>query len=1047
MADEKTNIAAVQTFEYSADKLQLNPLLKQTIKRVISIDSQYRDKNIYSLSTNFTFDLSEPLRDVVSLKLYSIQVPYSWYTISQSYGSNFFYLKGTTDGINNGQHDYQVIIPVGNYDQPTLETAVNTAITSTKATYPDVSFGTTNLSYDSTNTKATLTVDIQKTYTEAYYDVSFSTWSPSINDDLSGTDLNDYRLTTIPSYLGFNQQQYQPYSIFSDQTYVTTPIFNTDNGIFVLDESNNYFTVIQYLGPLEYTTITTLLTHSSTIINTYKINLNQIGNYNRATLTSFINNAITNSELFTSDSGITHIDISNVQIYNNGNTYYKLNLIFNRNIVQYQPQSKMHIQFPIENIPPTGYGSVWTQTPLYNSCFFFNKYEYEPCNIISEISPVASTVIVDTSSSIILTCINPPEYTNNIANNLTIPITPGKYPLNQLIAQINADIMSRSSGFLNMQNTGCNITDTLFNLNIDTNKTFTENSYTITVDENSILVQNLGITPGIYDLNTQSYLDGSFNIASSYNFDTTALLTFGPNGDNSGNSQDIFRNAFTDGKLVSFGIYTQMFSYIEKQFFNYTYTVTNTNNSPPTIQNIAPFYAKITSSLRPNSSTLDISLNLKITNTLSYQYYDISFIDGVYDISNVRNLWNQLGLSSSNYKLLDFPNNNNYATIIGTNQVSQNNITLYDNSNNYFYINPYPTTISGAYTSSNANNIRITIPAEIQGTFYTNSTLLDAINTAFDSNPQTFGSKITNIVINNEEFTQLRININKIYTSADYNLVFYDATSFVRCSIGSQSVQNVTWDSTLGWILGFRDYVNYDLIQSNQTYNAISEKYYYLSSSQGNYQYNIFYDTSQNQTQNIINNPAPQLALATRSIVKLTGDTSVNTNLYNYFLISLDDYIQNHLNDGLVTVTRPSSIIPKPSFANLSTQICDPASQTPVNIQQQQAGQSTNNLTNTQLYSLNQAILSQQNLVQTYSSGPFIQDLFGIIPVKQGKSGDVYTEFGGSLQNQERLYFGPVNIRKLTIKLLTDRGDIINLNKADWSFSFICEQLYKSTSS
>ena len=66
----------------------LNPILKQTKKRVISIDSQYRaDKRTFP--TEFTFDLSEPLKDVVSLKLYSVQIPFTWYTISKTYGSNF----------------------------------------------------------------------------------------------------------------------------------------------------------------------------------------------------------------------------------------------------------------------------------------------------------------------------------------------------------------------------------------------------------------------------------------------------------------------------------------------------------------------------------------------------------------------------------------------------------------------------------------------------------------------------------------------------------------------------------------------------------------------------------------------------------------------------------------------------------------------------------------------------------------------------------------------------------------------------------------------
>ena len=47
-------------------KGSLNPLLKETIKRVVSIDSQYRDKSVYPYSTNFTFNLSETLSSVVS---------------------------------------------------------------------------------------------------------------------------------------------------------------------------------------------------------------------------------------------------------------------------------------------------------------------------------------------------------------------------------------------------------------------------------------------------------------------------------------------------------------------------------------------------------------------------------------------------------------------------------------------------------------------------------------------------------------------------------------------------------------------------------------------------------------------------------------------------------------------------------------------------------------------------------------------------------------------------------------------------------------------
>jgi hypothetical protein len=76
-----------QSLDYSKDPL--NPLLKQTTARIMSIDSQYRTDKM-SLSTDFAFDLSEPLKDVVSMKLYSFQIPYTWYTIGKSFGCNFF---------------------------------------------------------------------------------------------------------------------------------------------------------------------------------------------------------------------------------------------------------------------------------------------------------------------------------------------------------------------------------------------------------------------------------------------------------------------------------------------------------------------------------------------------------------------------------------------------------------------------------------------------------------------------------------------------------------------------------------------------------------------------------------------------------------------------------------------------------------------------------------------------------------------------------------------------------------------------------------------
>ena len=59
------------------------------------------------------------------------------------------------------------------------------------------------------------------------------------------------------------------------------------------------------------------------------------------------------------------------------------------------------------------------------------------------------------------------------------------------------------------------------------------------------------------------------------------------------------------------------------------------------------------------------------------------------------------------------------------------------------------------------------------------------------------------------------------------------------------------------------------------------------------------------------------------------------------------------------------------------------------------------------------------------------------------QSGAVYIEFSGSLQQNKRVYFGPVNLERMRVKLYDDKGNILNMNGADWSFTIICEVLYQ----
>ena len=122
---KRERLGVSNSFSVPVAQGQMNPNLKNTCTRLVNIDSQFRQNSFpaknglpydqivnphtstYS-STDFTVDLTDTLHNVISLKLYSVTIPYSWYTIDIAYGTNCFLLKIDTTW-------YNITIDNGNY--------------------------------------------------------------------------------------------------------------------------------------------------------------------------------------------------------------------------------------------------------------------------------------------------------------------------------------------------------------------------------------------------------------------------------------------------------------------------------------------------------------------------------------------------------------------------------------------------------------------------------------------------------------------------------------------------------------------------------------------------------------------------------------------------------------------------------------------------------------------------------------------------------------------------------------------------------------------
>ena len=260
-------------------------------------------------------------------------------------------------------------------------------------------------------------------------------------------------------------------------------------------------------------------------------------------------------------------------------------------------------------------------------------------------------------------------------------------------------------------------------------------------------------------------------------------------------------------------------------------------------------------------------------------------------------------------------------------------------------------------------------------------------------------------------------------------IVFYDFTGVLQCNRSCKSNNNHFFNNTLGWLMGYKlPYIN----------------------------------------------------------VSPTGNTAtaiLDLNGPKYLILVLDDYNQNHVNNSIVSITQYSNNIKPPTYYtpdlpytctipgqqgnNLRQIVSEIVSQNTFSNQNSAvqnglliAGKYASDytptpivlpsaprtLTSAQIYAINEINRNNNNLTNYISRAPTSSDTLAIIPVKTSvglQTGSLLVEFSGSLQDSYRTYFGPVDIERLSVKLLDDKGNVLNLNGNDWCFTLVCECLYQ----
>jgi hypothetical protein len=182
-----------------------------------------------------------------------------------------------------------------------------------------------------------------------------------------------------------------------------------------------------------------------------------------------------------------------------------------------------------------------------------------------------------------------------------------------------------------------------------------------------------------------------------------------------------------------------------------------------------------------------------------------------------------------------------------------------------------------------------------------------------------------------------------------------------------------------------------------------------------------------------------------------TGVGIVDLNGTKYLILVIDDYNQNHVNNGLVSITEYSNVLKLPSYysPDLPFTCLSATPNDGINSEytktQIMLPSAPRTLTNSQLYTINEINRNRNNNTNHRAKAPTSTDILAMIPIKPTglSTGSLIIEFSGSLQDNIRTYFGPVNIDRMRVKLLNDKGNVLNMNGADWCVTLICDCLYQ----
>jgi hypothetical protein len=212
---------------HAANANILNPIRRRYITSIVNIDTFLRSDYLNTNPSNYIQEFAEPINNVISMALSSIEMPNIWYSFSKVRGSNYINVvfKNFSYGEDIYDVSYDIIIPDGNYTTEEMVVTLNNLFKYYAQNNPSVGNEYQNPIYylrmgvDNITAKTTFRIITQGyDYTNADEELLFGS-SPYEETKMDGTDNICYSPDMIIEFNFLNESQLSLYNELFNRKY------------------------------------------------------------------------------------------------------------------------------------------------------------------------------------------------------------------------------------------------------------------------------------------------------------------------------------------------------------------------------------------------------------------------------------------------------------------------------------------------------------------------------------------------------------------------------------------------------------------------------------------------------------------------------------------------------------------------------------------------------------------------------------------------------------------------------------------------------------